>query len=189
MSWTPANEIPLGTVAPDFSLPAPDGTLWGLDRLEGGRALLVAFISTRCPFMKHIARGFSAFAREYAGKGLSVVAINSNAKETPEEMAAEIARYSYVFPYVKDADQSVAAAYKASCTPDFYLFDMDHRLYYHGQFDDSNPTNTVPVTGADLRRAVESLFAGQSAPEDQKFAVGGCIDWNVEESPSWFTAG
>lgn len=189
MAWMSANEIPLGTVAPNFSLSTPDGEAWSLDRLAEARGILITFMSARCSYMKHIGRGFSAFARECAAKGLGIVAINANARETLEEMAAESARFGYVFPYVKDFDQSVATAYKASCTPDFYLFDMDRRLYYHGEFDDSAPGNTIPVTGAELRKAVESLFAGQSAPALQKEAYGGCIDWSQPEFPTWMASG
>lgn len=189
MAWTAANEVPLGMIAPNFSLSTPDGEKWGLDRLEGARGILITFMSARCPYMKHIARGFSAFAREYIPKGLGIIAINANAKEKIDELAAESATHGYVFPYVKDFDQSVATSYKASCTPDFYLFDMDRRLYYHGQFDDSAPGNTVPVTGVDLRKAVDSLFAGERAPAQQKDAHGGCIDWDLGELPTWAAFG
>ncbi len=182
MSSDFAFEIPLGSVAPDFSLPAPDGVHLGLPLNGKLKGILVIFASTRCPFMRHIGHGVVAYAREYAQKGVATIAINVNAGETFADMAAESAKYGYPFPYVKDADQKVAAAYMASCTPDFFLFGADRRLFYHGQFDDSSPANPLPVTGSDLREATEALLAGQEAPEDQKYALGACVAWS-DDSP------
>ena len=173
-------EIPLGSIAPEFSLPDPSGVEWSLAKIGGRSGVLVIFSSTRCPFMRHIARGVVDYAREYARKGIAAIAININAGETLEQIAAESARCDYPFPYVKDADQNVAAEYMASCTPDFFLFGADQRLYYHGQFDDSSPASPLPVTGSDLREATELLLAGHDAPEDQKYALGACVAWNGE---------
>jgi len=178
MSSDFAFEIPLGSVAPDFSLPAPDGVHWGLPANDNLRGVLVIFASTRCPFMRHIGHGVVEYAREYAKKGVATIAINVNVGETLDDMAAESAKYGYPFPYVKDSDQKVAAAYMASCTPDFFLFGADRRLFYHGQFDDSSPASPLPVTGSDLREATDALLAGQQAPEDQKYALGACVAWN-----------
>ena len=182
MSADFAFEIPLGSIAPDFSLPAPDGILWSLPANDGVNGVLVIFASTRCPFMRHIGRGVVDYAREYAEKGVATIAINVNAGETFEDMAAESAKYDYPFPYVKDADQKVAAAYMASCTPDFFLFGADRQLFYHGQFDHSSPASPLPVTGSDLREATEALLAGQSAPEDQKCVLGVCVAWNDDRA-------
>ncbi len=182
MSSDFAFEIPLGTIAPDFSLPAPDGVHWSLPAEDGQTGVLVIFASTRCPFMRHIVHGVIDYAREYARKGVATIAINVNAGETLENIAAETAKYGYPFPYVKDVDLKVAAAYMASCTPDFFLFGPDRRLFYHGQFDDSSPASPLPVTGFDLREATEALLAGQTAPEDQKYALGACVAWNDDRA-------
>jgi peroxiredoxin len=141
MSSDFAFEIPLGSIAPDFSLPAPDGVHWSLPANDGVNGILVIFASTRCPFMRQIVHGVIDYARDYAQKGVATIAINVNAGETFEDIAAETAKYGYPFPYVKDADQRVAAAYMASCTPDFFLFGADRQLFYHGQFDDSSPAS------------------------------------------------
>ncbi len=180
MSADFAFEIPLGSIAPDFSLAAPDGVHWGLPADDGLKGVLVIFASTRCPFMRHIGHGVVEYAREYARKGVATIAINVNAGETLEDMAAESVKYGYPFPYVKDADLKVAAVYMASCTPDFFLFGADRRLFYHGQFDDSSPASPLPVTGSDLREATEALLAGQQAPEDQKYALGACVAWSAD---------
>ncbi len=178
MSSDFAFEIPLGTIAPEFSLPAPDGAHRGLPADDGQTGFLVIFASTRCPFMRHIVHGVIDYARDYAPRGVATIAINVNAGETFDDIAAETAKFGYPFPYVKDADQKVAAAYKASCTPDFFLFGPDRRLFYHGQFDDSSPASPLPVTGSDLREATEALLAGLAAPEDQQYALGACVAWN-----------
>jgi hypothetical protein len=182
MSSDFAFEIPLGTIAPEFSLPAPDSVHWGLPAEDGQKGFLVIFASTRCPFMRHIVHGVIGYARDYAQKGVATIAVNVNAGETFDDIAAETAKYGYPFPYVKDADQKVAAAYKASCTPDFFLFGPDRRLFYHGQFDDSSPASPLPVTGSDLREATEALLAGLAAPEDQKDALGACVAWSDDRA-------
>jgi hypothetical protein len=178
-----AFEIPLGSTAPDFSLPAPDGVKWSLPAGSDVNGLLVVFASARCPFMRHIGHGVVDYAREYTLKGVKTIAVNVNPLESLEEMAAESARCGYPFAYVKDVGQNAAADYKVSCTPDFFLFGADRRLFYHGQFDDSSPGSPRPVTGSDLREATEALLAGQAAPEEQTYAVGACVVWN-EENPA-----
>lgn len=191
MPQTPSNDIPLGTRAPNFRLPDAAGTLRSLEDYSDAKAILVAFISNRCPFVVHIREAFADFAREYAPRGLQVIAINSNDDAAyPEETAvrngAEAREHGYVFPYLKDRDQSAAHAYTAACTPDFFLFDAGRALFYHGQFDDSRPKNGLPVTGADLRRAVDLALAGASAPAEQKFSIGCNIKWSAGNEPAWF---
>jgi peroxiredoxin len=191
MPPTPSNDIPLGTRAPSFALPDASGAMRSLEEFGDAKAVLVAFISNRCPFVLHIRDAFAVFAAEYARKGLQVIAINSNDEAAyPEEgqarLAEEAARYGNAFPYLKDGAQTVARAYTAACTPDFFLFDRDRKLFYHGQFDDSRPKNGLPVTGADLRRAVDLALAGEAAPSEQKFAIGCNIKWTVGNEPSWF---
>jgi peroxiredoxin len=174
--------LPLGTIAPGFRLPDPGGKLVALDEFKNAPALLVAFICNHCPFVKHIREEFASFAKDYQGRGVGVVAISSNDAENypedgPEKMAEESKRAGYTFPYLYDESQEVAKAYRAACTPDFYLFDRNHRLVYRGQFDDSRPGNARPVTGADLRTAVDAVLAGKAVAGDQKPSVGCNIKW------------
>jgi peroxiredoxin len=181
---------PLGMAAPDFTLPDAYGTLISLGELEG-RGLLVAFICSHCPFVVHIRKQFGAFAREYQERGLAVVAIVSNDLEQypqdgPEGMRKETEEGGYTFPYLLDATQEVAKAFRAACTPDFFLFDGERRLVYRGQFDGSRPGNGIPVTGEDLRFAVDALFAGQPIPEDQQSSIGCNIKWKPGNEPEYF---
>lgn len=181
----------LGTKAPDFRLPEPSGKTVALKDLAGSRALLVAFICNHCPYVKHIRKGFSDFAREFQSKGLSIAAINANDAESypddsPARMSEEIRTAGYAFPYLVDGAQSVAKAYGAACTPDFFLFDKDLRLAYRGQFDDSRPDNALPVTGRDLREAVEAVLAGRPAPQPQKPSLGCNIKWKKGNEPDYF---
>ncbi|MEZ2127179.1 MULTISPECIES: thioredoxin family protein [unclassified Sinorhizobium] len=190
MPKTESNAISLGTQAADFILSDAHGALHKLSNFDGTPALLVAFISNRCPFVLLIREQLAAFAREYAPKGLRIVAINSNdAKAHPEESLAkigeEVEKVGYSFPYLKDASQSVAKAYGAACTPDFFLFDGNRRLVYHGQFDDARPGNGKEVTGADLRAAADAVIAGAKPAEDQIPSIGCNIKWEPGNEPSW----
>jgi peroxiredoxin len=174
--------LPLGTSAPDFNLPDPSGKRVSLADYNDAPALLVAFICNHCPFVKHIRKEFASFAKEYQARGVGIVAINSNdvenyPQDSPEKMAEEIKQAGYTFPYLYDESQQVAKVYRAACTPDFYLFDRNHRLVYRGQFDDSRPGNARPVTGTDMRGAVDAVLAGQPVREDQKPSVGCNIKW------------
>jgi peroxiredoxin len=183
--------LPLGTTAPHFALPDPNGKFVSLDDFKNGSALLVVFICNHCPYVKHIRAQFASLAKEYQSHGVGVVAINSNDVESypedgPEYMAAEIKQVGYTFPYLSDQNQHVAQAYRAACTPDFYLFDRNHRLVYRGQFDDSRPGNGRPVTGADLRTALDALLAGLVVPENQKPSVGCNIKWKPRNAPEYF---
>ena len=152
------------------------------DDLKSSPALVVAFICNHCPYVKHIRSSFAEFAKEYQARGVAIVAISSNDAESypedgPAQMAEEIKRAGYTFPYLYDETQEVAKAYRAACTPDFFLCDREQRLVYRGQFDDSRPSNGRPVTGADLRAALESVLAGRPLSPDQKPSVGCSIKW------------
>jgi len=184
MVLTPANAREPGTAAPPFRLPDPDGRVVALDDLSDARGLLVAFWCNHCPFVKHIKRGFAEFAREYRDRGLAIVAINANdtdayPADAPDKMKADIDAFGYTFHYLIDASQNVARAYDAACTPDFYLFDGERKLAYHGQFDASRPKNEVPVTGADLRAAADAVLSGQKVPGEQVPSIGCNIKWRT----------
>ena len=182
MALTESRMIGLGTAAPDFTLPAPDGTQWSLKDFAGAKALVVVFMCNHCPFVKHLKSALASFASEMAGQGVAVVAINSNditshPEDSPAKMAEDAVRFGYVFPYLFDESQEAAKAYGAVCTPDFFLFDGERKLAYRGQFDDSRPGNDKPVTGADLRDAVAVLLAGGRPDADQKPSIGCNIKW------------
>lgn len=181
MSLTPSTMIELGSPLPAFQLPDADGK--EVDSADfAGRPILVAFICNHCPFVKHIADAFADFAREYQAKGLAVIAINSNdfhahPDDNPENMRAEIDARGYTFDYLVDESQDVARAFEAACTPDFFLFDHEHRLAYRGQFDASRPSKETPVTGEDLRAAADAVLADR-APAAQQIPSMGCnIKW------------
>jgi peroxiredoxin len=183
--------LELGTAAPDFRLKDTNGREVGLEDFSGKPALLVVFMCNHCPYVKHIADPLSAFATEYQARGLAVAGISSNDAENypddgPEKMAEEASRRGYTFPYLYDADQVVAKAYQAACTPDFFLFDRERKLVYRGQFDDSRPGNDVPVTGSDMRQAVDRVLAGATPIEDQKPSVGCNIKWKPGNEPAYF---
>jgi len=179
-------------LAPDFSLPDHTGEVRSLGDFSGAPALLVAFICYHCPFVVHIRRAFGAFAREYQEKGLAVVAIQSNdvaqyPQDGPEGMAKEIQEGGYSFPYLYDESQEVAKAFRAACTPDLFLFDGDRKLVYRGQFDDSRPGNDLPVTGRDLRAAVDAVLVGSPVPEEQRSSIGCNIKWKAGNAPDYFS--
>lgn len=193
MVLTPSTMLPLGTPAPEFSLPnAADGATVQLSDYKDSKGLLVIFMCNHCPFVKHVAEGLKSLTDEYMSKGLGVVAISSNDAEnypadSPEKMKEEIEARGYKFAYLFDEDQAVAKAYKAACTPDFFVFDQDHKLAYRGQLDSSRPENGVPVTGEDLRKALDLVLAGESVPEDdQKPSVGCNIKWKSGNAPEYF---
>ena len=182
--------LELGTKAPSFSLPSagPGETVSLGD--YGDTPLLVMFICNHCPFVKHLREALAAFGAEYRQKGLGVVGISSNdadayPDDSFEKMAEEVKDAGYTFPYLYDANQTVAKDYRAACTPDFFLFDKQHRLVYRGQFDDSRPGNDVPVTGSDLRAAADAVLAGEPVPEPQKPSIGCNIKW--KDAPDYFT--
>lgn len=177
--------LALGTAAPPFSLPdTASGKTVSLVDLAASRALLVAFICNHCPYVKHILDGFTAFAREYAPRGLAVVAISSNdvtayPADSPQEMVKLAREKNFTFPYLYDESQFVARAYDAVCTPDFFLFDSNRRLVYRGQFDGSRPNGRQPATGADMRAAADAILTGKPVPEPQLPSVGCGIKWKA----------
>jgi len=203
MVQTPSTMRTLGSAAPDFTLPDTNAATPGdtASRADfAGRPLVVAFLCNHCPFVKHLADAFAAFAKQYQDKGVAVVAISSNdvanyPDDSPEKMTEEAAARGYTFPYLYDASQEVAKAFQAACTPDFFLFDADHNLYYRGQFDDTRPhrissgnydSSQNPASGADLRSAVDALLAGQPAPDTQYPSIGCNIKWKPGSEPAYF---
>ncbi len=191
MAETPSTMLPLGTKAPYFRLPDPQGKLVSSDDFQDAPALLVVFMCNHCPFVKHIRSQFAELASEYQQRGVAIVGINSNDVEIspgdrPEKMAEEITAIGYTFPYLFDESQEVAKAYRAACTPDLYLFDRDRRLVYRGQFDDSRPGNGRPVTAADLRAALDAVLAGHAVPANQKPSIGCNIKWRSGNAPDYF---
>ena len=182
--------LPLGTALPEFALPDLEGTRVTSQQFAGQTGLLVAFICTHCPYVKHIQREFAHFAREYRARGLAIVAIASNdaashPDDGPAGMVKDAREQGYDFPYLYDESQAVAKAFKAACTPDLFLFDRDLRLVYRGQFDDSRPGNKQPVTGADLRAAADAVLSGQPVPAAQKASIGCNIKWKRGNEPAY----
>jgi peroxiredoxin len=191
MPEVPSTMLDLGTTLPSFTLPDFNGRTVSDADFKGAKGLLVAFICKHCPFVKHIRQEFTRFTKEYEARGLKVVAIASNdVKEFPEDgpegMKQEAAEAGYAFPYLFDEKQQVAQAFRAACTPDFFLFDGNRRLVYRGQFDGSRPKSDVPVTGADLRAAADALLAGKPAPETQRPSMGCNIKWSPGNEPAYF---
>jgi len=183
--------LPLGTKAPDFRLPDTAGKMVSLADFESATALLVVFMCNHCPYVKHIRTGLAQLARDYMTRGVSIVGISSNdvenyPQDSPQKMAEEAKAAGYTFPYLYDETQAVAKAYRAACTPDLYLFDGEQRLAYRGQFDDSRPGNNVPVTGKDLRVALDALLAGKPVPPNQKASIGCNIKWKPGNEPEYF---
>jgi peroxiredoxin len=177
--------VSLGTKAPQFSLPDTQGKRVSSDDFKGAPALLVAFICSHCPYVRRIRPGFAQLAKEYQERGVAVVAISSNdavsyPEDAPEKMAQEAQRAAYTFPYLYDQTQKVARAFQAACTPDFFLFDGQQRLVYRGQFDDSRPGDGHPVSGADLRAALDAVLAGHAVSDNQKPSIGCNIKWRTE---------
>jgi peroxiredoxin len=185
--------LPLGTGAPDFSLPNVDGRTVTLADAAGPRGTLVMFICNHCPFVKHVADQLAALGRDCLPRGIGVVAISSNdvsshPADSPEQMVHEAEERGYVFPYLYDETQEVAHAYHAACTPDFFLFDGDRKLAYRGQLDASRPGNEIPVTGADLRAAIDALLSGHPVPTEQRPSLGCNIKWKPGNEPAYFTS-
>ncbi len=192
MVKTASTMLPLGTSAPDFSLPNVDGKIVSLGQFAERPALLVIFMCNHCPFVVHLRKDLAKFANEYREKGLAIVGISSNDVDThpqdgPAEMAAEAKSAGYNFPYLYDESQDVAKAYSAACTPDFFLFDRERKLVYRGQFDDSRPGNDKPITGADLRTACDAALGGKPVTANQKPSIGCNIKWKKGHEPKYFT--
>lgn len=190
MAKTPSTMLELGTEAPDFHLLEP-ATFRMVSKMQfEGQPLLVAFLCNHCPFVLHIKNVFAAFAAEYTERGIGVVAINSNdithyPDDHPDRMTEMARQTGFAFPYLFDETQEVAQAYHAACTPDFFLFDGDHRLVYRGRFDGATPGNSEPVTGADLRGACDALLESTPMPDDQKPSLGCNIKWKPGHEPDY----
>ena len=191
MVATNSTMLALGTPAPDFDLPDPDGRRYSLADFAEADALVVMYICNHCPFVKSMREELAKFGRDCAERNVAVVAINSNDVEThpedsPEKMREEIENFGYVFPYLFDESQETAKAYRAACTPDLYLFDKQRKLVYRGQFDDSRPGNDVPVTGRYLRKAIDALLSGETPDEEQIPSIGCNIKWKAGNEPAYF---
>lgn len=183
MARTASNMIPLGTMAPDFALPdtASDST-FSLQQLKGETATVVMFICNHCPYVKHINSGLVLLANDYKSRGVSFVAISSNdavnyPDDSPEKMREQALALGYPFPYLYDETQQVAKAYDAACTPDFYIFDRNLLLAYRGQLDDSRPSNDIPVTGRDMRNALDAILQNLPVNAEQRPSIGCNIKW------------
>jgi peroxiredoxin len=185
MALTESTMLELGTAAPEFALTdVVTGKTFARDDFRGRKALLVMFICAHCPYVKHVEKGLAALGRDYAGQPLAIVAISANdvathPDDSPTGLRQQAAANGFVFPYLYDETQAVAHAYKAACTPDFFLFDADFRLVYRGQFDSSRPGNGIPVTGEDLRAAIDTVLAGKLVPADQRPSMGCNIKWKA----------
>jgi peroxiredoxin len=181
----------LGTPAPGFSLPDTDGKEVSLADFADAPALLVVFMCNHCPYVKHVAAGLAQLAKDYQKRGVAVVGISANDVDThpddsPAKMAEEVKLRGYTFPYLYDATQEVAKAYQAACTPDFYVFDGERKLVYRGQMDGSRPGSDVPVTGQDLRAALDAVLAGQAISGNQRASLGCNIKWKPGNEPEYF---
>jgi peroxiredoxin len=192
MALTRSTMLPLGTPAPDFELPdTVSGKTVALRDLAARKGLLVMFICTHCPYVRHIREGLARFGRDYAVKDLAMVAISANDPVThpddaPQALAKDAKSAGYKFPVLFDESQEVAKAYTAACTPDFFVFDRARKLVYRGQFDDSRPETKIPVTGASLRAAVEALLDDKPIPPEQKASLGCNIKWRAGNEPDYF---
>ena len=191
MVRTPSTMLPLGTEAEEFLLTNVDGRSLSFSDVAGEQGTVVMFICNHCPFVKHVADGLAALGHEYMAKGIGMVAINSNdvaahPADSPEQMVHESEQRGYPFPYLFDETQEVAKAYRAACTPDFYLFDQSHRLVYRGQLDKSRPDSGVPVPGEDLRKAMDALLESQPLSKPQHPSIGCNIKWRPGNEPQYF---
>ena len=192
MVRTPSTMLPLGTSAPDFSLVNVNSQVVSLDDFADAPALVVMFICNHCPFVIHIANQLAQLTSEYLAKKVAIVGINPNdvanyPADSPEQMVAEAEQRGYQFPYLYDETQEIAKAYRAACTPDFFVFDNEQKLVYRGQFDSSRPNSGIPVTGEDLRMALDAVLAGNTPTADQKPSLGCNIKWKPGAEPDYFS--
>jgi peroxiredoxin len=182
MAATESTMLPLGTPAPDFALPDTAGETIRLATFAGQHALLVMFLCPHCPYVQHVQRELAKIGRDYAARPLGIVAISSNdagqyPEDGPDGLRRQARQLGFAFPYCYDESQDVARAYRAACTPDFFLFDGSRFLVYRGQFDGSRPKNDVPITGADLRRAIDAVLDGEPVSAEQRPSIGCNIKW------------
>jgi peroxiredoxin len=194
MAMVSSTMLELGTAAPDFALPdVVSGETISLATFAGKPALLVMFICQHCPFVKHVQAELARLGQDYGPKDVGIIAISANSVQThpqdaPEHLKAMAETLQFNFPYCYDETQEVAKAYTAACTPDFFVFDGDRRLVYRGQLDDSRPGNDTPVTGKDLRAALDAVLAGQTVDPNQKPSIGCNIKWTPGNEPAYFGA-
>lgn len=192
MPATASTMLDLGTKAPDFSLPdVVTGRTVSLNAFQNKKALLVMFICHHCPFVKHVKGELARLGDDYAAKDLGIVAISSNdpavaADDSPEGLKQMVSEWGLHFPVLYDESQAVAKSYNAACTPDFFVFDASRKLAYRGQLDDSRPSNGKPVTGADLRTAIEAVLAGRPASTEQRPSLGCNIKWKAGNEPAYY---
>lgn len=191
MVMTRSRMLPLGTVAPTFTLPDAQGNPVSLDDFTDAKAYVVVFMCNHCPYVRHLRGALAKLGEDCTSKGVAMVGINSNnfdqyPDDTPERMRSEAQTYGYGFPYLVDEDQSVAKAYHAACTPDFFVFDGDKKLVYRGQFDDSRPGNDVEVTGKDVYGAIGAVLEGKAVSETQVPSLGCNIKWKPGNEPDYF---
>ena len=191
MALTPSTMLPLGTAAPDFELPDTGGKMVSLADFKGQPALLVIFICNHCPYVIHLRAGLAQLARDYLPRNVGMAGISSNdaanyPADSPDKMKEEAKKAGYLFPYLYDETQVVAKSYRAACTPDIFLFDRNQRLVYRGQFDASRPNNGIPVTGNDLRAALDAVLAGKAVSENQIPSIGCNIKWKAGNAPDYF---
>ena len=189
MALTPSNMLPLQSQAPDFLLPGTDGKLYSLQSFQTRKLLLLMFICNHCPFVKHVRQQLLALAGDYQDRGVALVAINSNdiqayPADNMDSMKLEAQNFGFSFPYLLDESQSVARACQAACTPDFFLFDQQRCLVYRGRLDGSRPGSDFPVTGAELRAALEAALVDQPVPPAQLPSVGCNIKWKSGNEPA-----
>lgn len=191
MALTPSTMLPLGTQAPDFQLPdVVSGKTISLDTFAGKQALLVMFICRHCPFVKHVQTELAQIGKDYADSNLAIVAISANdaanyPDDAPDKLKKMATELGFTFPFCYDESQETAKAYTAACTPDYFLFDRDRKLVYRGQLDDSRPSNSQPVTGKDLRAAIDAVLAHSTVNPDQKPSIGCNIKWKSGNKPAY----
>ena len=191
MALTPSTMLALGTKAPDFQLSdVASGARVSLSTARGKQALLVMFICQHCPYVQHVKEELARLGRDYAAKSVGIVAISSNdaanyPDDAPDKLKAMAKELGLTFPFCYDETQATATAYTAACTPDFFLFDRDRTLVYRGQLDDSRPGNGKPVTGRDLRAAIEAVLAGKPVSPDQRPSIGCSIKWKPGHEPAY----
>jgi peroxiredoxin len=190
MALTPSTMLELATKAPGFRLPDTEGKMVALDDFAGAPALLVVFLCNHCPYVKHVRHELARLARAYQERGVAIVGINANdatayPDDSPARMRQEKAEVGYTFPYLYDESQDVAQAYQAACTPDFFLFDRERKLVYRGQLDDSRPQSATPVTGKDLRAALDAVLAGTPVAGQQRPSMGCNIKWKPGNEPRY----
>jgi peroxiredoxin len=191
MVMTASTMLRLGTEAPGFTLPNAEGRLVSLSDFDEAQALVVVFMCNHCPFVKHVIDGLVRLVKQYQPRDVAFVGINANdvsefPEDRPEKMAEFAREKGMTFPYLYDETQDVAKRYHAACTPDFFVFDENRKLVYRGQMDDSRPGSNVPVTGADLRAALDAILAGKPVPEEQQPSMGCNIKWKAGNEPDYF---